>query len=46
VFGRGVVADDSKEQIQELREKMGELTTERGFLGDALRKIPGPSGKR
>ena len=31
VFGGSVVADDAKEQIRELREKVGELTMERDF---------------
>jgi len=46
VFGGGVVADDAKEPIQELREKVGELAMERDFLRDALGKFPGASGKR
>jgi len=46
VFGGGVIADDAKEQIRELREKVGELTMERDFLRDALGKFPGLSGKR
>jgi hypothetical protein len=46
VFGGSEVADDAKEQIRELREKVGELTMERHFLRDALGKFPGPSGKR
>jgi transposase len=46
IFGRILVADDGKEQIRQLREKIGELTMERDFLSDALVKFPGPSGKR
>ena len=46
LFGGHVVADDAKQQIRELREKVGELTMERDFLADALGKFPGPSGKR
>jgi transposase len=46
IFGGTMVADDGKEQIRELREKIGELTMERDFLSDALGKFPGPSGKR
>ena len=46
IFGGNVVADDAKEQIRELREKVGELTMERDFLRDALGKFPGSSGKR
>lgn len=46
VFGGNVIADDAKERIRELREKVGELTMERDFLRDALGKFPGLSGKR
>src|SRR5476649_1377669 len=46
IFGGTMVADDGKEQIRQLREKIGELTMERDFLSDALGKFPGPSGKR
>jgi transposase-like protein len=46
IFGGTMVADDGKEQIRQLREEIGELTMERDFLSDALRKFPGPSGKR
>jgi transposase len=46
VFGGSIVADEAKEQIRELREKVGELTMERDFLRDALGKFPGLSGKR
>ena len=46
LFGGNVVADDAKEQIRQLREKVGELTMERDFLQDALGKFPGSSGKR
>ena len=46
VFGGTLVADDGKEQIRQLREKIGELTMERDFLSDALGKFPGLSGKR
>jgi transposase len=46
VFGGNVVADDAKDQIRQLREKVGELTMERDFLRDALGKFPGLSGKR
>ena len=31
IFGGDCVADDGKEQIRELREKIGELTMERDF---------------
>ncbi|MHB8565098.1 MAG: transposase, partial [Acidiferrobacteraceae bacterium] len=37
-------AEDGKEQIRQLREKVGELTMERDFLSDALGKFPGLSG--
>ena len=43
---RCMVADDGKEQIRQLREKIGELTMERDFLSGALGKFPGLSGKR
>lgn len=46
IFGGNVVADEAKEQIRELREKVGELTMERDFLHDALGRFPGLSGKR
>ena len=46
IFGGNVVADDAKEQVRELHEKVGELTMERDFLRDALGKFPGLSGKR
>jgi transposase len=46
VFGGDLVAEDSKERIRELHEKIGELTVERDFLSNALGKFPGLSGKR
>ena len=46
IFGGALVADDGKEQIRQLREKIGELTMERDFLSGALGKFPGLSGKR
>jgi transposase-like protein len=46
IFGGKTIADDGKEQIRELREKVGELTMERDFLEGALGKLPGLSGKR
>jgi transposase len=46
IFGGALVADDGKEQIRQLREKIGELTMERDFLSTALGKFPGLSGKR
>jgi transposase len=46
IFGGDVLAADGKEQIRELREKIGELTMERDFLSGALGKFPGSSGKR
>jgi transposase-like protein len=46
IFGGKAIADDGKEQIRELREKVGELTMERDFLEGALGKLPGLSGKR
>jgi transposase-like protein len=46
IFDGSVVAEDGREQIRELREKVGELTMERDFLSNALGKFPGSSGKR
>ena len=46
IFGGNLVAEDSKERIRELHEKIGELTVERDFLSNALGKFPGLSGKR
>ncbi len=46
IFGGTTIADDGKEQIRELREKVGELTMERDFLSGALGRLPGLSGKR
>lgn len=46
IFDGKAVADDGKERIRELHEKIGELTVERDFLGQALGKFPGLSGKR
>jgi transposase-like protein len=46
IFGGETVAEDGKEQIQELRAKVGELTMERDFLSNALGRFPGLSGKR
>ncbi len=47
IFGGGAsesVAD--QERIRELHAKIGELTVERDFLGQALGKFPGSSGRR
>jgi transposase len=46
IFGGNAIATDGKEQIRQLREKVGELTMERDFLEGALGKFPGLSGKR
>jgi transposase len=46
IFGGAAIAEDGKEQIRQLREKVGELVLERDFLEGALGKLPGPSGKR
>ena len=46
IFGGTAIADDGKEQIRELREKVGQLTMENSFLEGALGKFPGPSAKR
>ena len=46
IFGGTAIADDGRERIRELHEKIGELTVERDFLEGALGKFPGLSGKR
>jgi hypothetical protein len=46
IFGGTAIADDGRERIRELHEKIGELTVERDFLDGALGKFPGLSGKR
>jgi transposase len=46
IFGGNAFAADGRERIRELHEKIGELTVERDFLGRALGKFPGLSGKR
>jgi transposase-like protein len=46
IFGGNALATDGRERIRELHEKIGELTVERDFLGRALGKFPGLSGKR
>ncbi len=46
IFGRALSADDGKEQIWWLREKIGELTMEGDSLSEALGKFPGPRGTR
>ncbi len=46
VFGGTAIADDGKEQIRELREKVGQLTMENSFLEQALGKFPALSAKR
>jgi transposase len=46
IFGGHALADDGRERIRELHEKIGELTVERDFLEGALGKFPGLSGKR
>jgi transposase-like protein len=46
IFGGNALAADGRERIRELHEKIGELTVERDFLGRALGKFPGLSGKR
>ena len=41
IFGGAVVADEGKEQIRQLREKIGELTMERDFsYGLSVVKYP------
>ena len=46
IFGGTALADDGKEQIKELHEKIGQLTMERDFLEGTLGKFPGLGGKR
>ena len=46
IFGGSAIAADGKEQIRELREKIGQLTMENSFLEQALGKFPGLSAKR
>lgn len=46
IFGGTAIADDGKEQIRELREKVGQLTMENSFLEEALGKFPGLGAKR
>lgn len=46
VFGGEALAEDGKERIRELHEKIGQLTVEKDFLSEALGKFPGLSGKR
>lgn len=40
VFGGEALAEDSKERIRELHEKIGQLTVERDFLEGALGRFP------
>ncbi|MGP0083452.1 MAG: IS3 family transposase [Steroidobacteraceae bacterium] len=42
IFGGALVAEDGKEQIRQLREKIGELTMERGFFVNCAREISRP----
>ena len=46
IFGGTALADDGKEQIKELHEKIGQLTMERDVLEGTLGKFPGLGGKR
>src|SRR3974390_739436 len=46
IFRGAAVAAGGRERIRELQAKIGELTVERDFLGNALGKFPGLSGKR
>ncbi len=47
IFG-GAAAEiaGDRERIRELHEKIGQLSMERDFLGQALGKFPAPSGRR
>jgi transposase-like protein len=42
IFGDERVADDGREQIQELRAKVGQLTMERTFFRKCARETPRP----
>ncbi|HQX48214.1 MAG TPA: IS3 family transposase [Steroidobacteraceae bacterium] len=42
IFGGTAIAEDGKERIRELHEKIGELTVERDFLGRRAREVPRP----
>lgn len=47
VFGKGGrQQDDTDHQIKELHAKIGQLTMERDFLENGLRRIHGPLGKK
>ena len=47
IFGKGATeASADRKRIQELHAKIGELTIERDFLGKALGRYPGTSGRR
>ncbi len=47
IFGRGEkLAEDSEHKIKELHAKIGQLTMERDFLADGLKRIHGPERKR
>lgn len=47
IFGKGATeASADRQRIQELHAKIGELTIERDFLGKALGRYPGTSGRR
>ena len=49
LFQRGRATTDPEAdaaRIKDLHAKIGELTVERDFLADGLRRLPGTSGKR
>mgnify|MGYP005656038951 CR=1 FL=1 len=47
VFGRGDQhKDEATGKIKHLHAKIGQLTMERDFLEDGLKRIHGPSGKK
>jgi transposase-like protein len=47
IFGKGATESSAERQrIQGLHAKIGELTIERDFLGKALGRYPGTSGRR
>lgn len=47
LFGKGPQKqDDSEEEVQALRAKVGQLTMENDFLERGLERIHGPRGKK
>jgi len=47
VFGKSAkTAEDSQDEVQALRAKIGQLTMENDFLERGLERIHGPTGKK